>query len=178
MSFGAFGGRHDLMAHFDPRQPAPLVHAGTFNNNVLSMSAGIAGLTRVLTDERADRAERARRPAAAAAQRGRRRPRCHAAASGRGSLMTTTPQPSSHRLRYGTEPRAGTRQGTDLLRLLVAGQWTARRGMITLSLPITDEHCDAFVAAFDAIVEGHAPLLRRHLGPAARRRVPGGAGER
>ena len=62
--------------------------------------------------------------------------------------------------------------------LLDAGQWTARRGMITLSLPITDEHCRAFLAAFDAIVERHAPLLRRHLGPAARDGVPGGADER
>ena len=48
MSFGAFGGREDIMNIFDPRL-GKLEHAGTFNNNVVSMSAGIAGCT--LLDE-------------------------------------------------------------------------------------------------------------------------------
>ncbi|KAK4697610.1 hypothetical protein P7C71_g482, partial [Lecanoromycetidae sp. Uapishka_2] len=42
MSFGAFGGRRDIMGMFDPRSGS-LAHAGTFNNNVLSMAAGCAG---------------------------------------------------------------------------------------------------------------------------------------
>src|SRR5262249_37618858 len=42
MSFGAFGGKQAIMSMFDPRQPNFLPHAGTFNNNVLTMSAGIA----------------------------------------------------------------------------------------------------------------------------------------
>jgi glutamate-1-semialdehyde 2,1-aminomutase len=42
MSFGAFGGRADIMDLFDPRRPDALPHAGTFNNNVLTMSAGLA----------------------------------------------------------------------------------------------------------------------------------------
>ena len=32
--------------------------------------------------------------------------------------------------------------------------------MIALSLPITDEECAAFVAAFDAILARHAELFR------------------
>jgi glutamate-1-semialdehyde 2,1-aminomutase len=45
MSFGAFGGREGIMNIFDPRQ-GRLEQAGTFNNNnVMSMSAGIAGCT-------------------------------------------------------------------------------------------------------------------------------------
>ncbi|KAL9045898.1 MAG: hypothetical protein Q9214_001137 [Letrouitia sp. 1 TL-2023] len=43
MSFGAFGGRADIMALFDPTQSHGLVHAGTFNNNIISMAAGCAG---------------------------------------------------------------------------------------------------------------------------------------
>ena len=42
MSFGAFGGRRDVMGMFDPRNGS-LSHAGTFNNNVISMAAGCAG---------------------------------------------------------------------------------------------------------------------------------------
>ena len=41
------------MARFDPRQPDALPHAGTFNNNVLTMAAGIAALSEVYTPEAA-----------------------------------------------------------------------------------------------------------------------------
>jgi glutamate-1-semialdehyde 2,1-aminomutase len=45
MNFGAFGGRRDIMEMFDPaRGTKGLVHPGTYNNNVFSMSAGIVGL--------------------------------------------------------------------------------------------------------------------------------------
>ncbi|KAH8687879.1 aminotransferase class-III [Tricladium varicosporioides] len=53
LSFGAFGGRRDLMKRFDPRLTAKeggLSHSGTFNNNVLSMAAGVAA-AKILTQE-------------------------------------------------------------------------------------------------------------------------------
>ena len=53
MSFGAFGGRGDIMDLFDPRRPDALPHAGTFNNNVLTMNAGLVGLTEIYTPEAA-----------------------------------------------------------------------------------------------------------------------------
>jgi glutamate-1-semialdehyde 2,1-aminomutase len=139
MSFGGFGGRRELMAHFDPGRPGALSHPGTFNNNVLSMAAGIAGLTEVLTDEslialntRGDRLRQRLNDAAAARD-------VPIETTGRGSLMAL----------HHADPRV-----RELLffGLLEAGFWTARRGLITLSLPITDEHCDAFVAAFEAIL--------------------------
>ncbi|PBB86879.1 aminotransferase class III-fold pyridoxal phosphate-dependent enzyme [Mesorhizobium sp. WSM3876] len=51
---GAFGGRADIMDHFNPHRAGSLRHAGTFNNNVCSMAAGLAGLTKVFTPSRAD----------------------------------------------------------------------------------------------------------------------------
>ncbi|KAM0274920.1 hypothetical protein ACHAQH_007729 [Verticillium albo-atrum] len=43
-SFGAFGGRADIMALFDPLATAqPLHHSGTWNNNMFSMTAGCVG---------------------------------------------------------------------------------------------------------------------------------------
>ena len=48
-SFGAFGGRADIMAHYDPEKPGYWPHAGTFNNNVLSMAAGLTGLRDIYT---------------------------------------------------------------------------------------------------------------------------------
>jgi glutamate-1-semialdehyde 2,1-aminomutase len=53
MSAGAFGGRADLLDGYDPRHATPLQHSGTYNNNVLTMAAGIAGLGQVYTAEAA-----------------------------------------------------------------------------------------------------------------------------
>ncbi|KFY35249.1 hypothetical protein V494_06082 [Pseudogymnoascus sp. VKM F-4513 (FW-928)] len=61
MSFGLFGGRREIMELFNPKsggavtaadgtqKPMSLMHSGTFNNNVLTMHAGIAG-TKILTE--------------------------------------------------------------------------------------------------------------------------------
>jgi glutamate-1-semialdehyde 2,1-aminomutase len=165
MSFGAFGGRRDLMKHFDPSLRSALAHAGTFNNNVVSMSAGIAGLSQVLTDRalaevnaRGDRLRQGINDVAV-----HHDVALHA--SGRGSLMTI--HPATRSLVFGTVLDRAQALARELIffDLIAAGLWTARRGMITLSLPITDDHCRAFLAAFDAIIDNRAPVLRRHLAP-------------
>ena len=77
MSFGAFGGRRDIMELFDPTKPDHLPHAGTFNNNVLTMAAGVAGYGEVYTPEAAeelnDRGEKIRERLNAICQESRRR---------------------------------------------------------------------------------------------------------
>ena len=63
-SFGAFGGRSDIMGCFDPENGGSLglktqgwegkvvlEHPGTFNNNVFSMRAGVAGLSKIMNRE-------------------------------------------------------------------------------------------------------------------------------
>ncbi|PVH91676.1 putative acetylornithine aminotransferase [Periconia macrospinosa] len=50
MTFGAFGGRRDIMELFDPSKNQ-LFHPGTYNNNVLSMHAGLVGLDIYNADE-------------------------------------------------------------------------------------------------------------------------------
>ena len=54
MSFGAFGGRRDIMEEYDPSKSGGLAHAGTFNNNVISMAAGCAGC-QILNEETTNR---------------------------------------------------------------------------------------------------------------------------
>ncbi|CAH0054561.1 unnamed protein product, partial [Clonostachys solani] len=49
MPFGAFGGRRDIMAVYDPRQSSSLAHSGTFQNNTLMLNAGYTGLKEVYT---------------------------------------------------------------------------------------------------------------------------------
>lgn len=166
MSFGAFGGSLGLMSGYDPARPGSLFHAGTFNNNVLSMSAGIAGLSRVLTDdvlvELNARGDRLRVDLNAVAQR-------HGIAihvSGRGSIMAIHPGPRSYNVREKLDD--GRNRVKDLLffDLLAAGYWIAARGMLTLSIPVTEELCEGFVATFDAILTRRADLLRKHAGAA------------
>ncbi len=51
-TFGAFGGRRDIMAAFDRRAGGSLTQAGTFNNNVVSMAAAVATLRHELSPQR------------------------------------------------------------------------------------------------------------------------------
>ncbi len=41
---GAFGGKRDIMANFNPAQKNPISHSGTFNGHSATMAAGIASL--------------------------------------------------------------------------------------------------------------------------------------
>jgi glutamate-1-semialdehyde 2,1-aminomutase len=159
MSIGAFGGRADVIDRFDPRRADALAHAGTFNNNVLTMAAGLAGLQRVLTREALDalnaRGDRLRaRLAEVFARHG-----VALQASGLGSLsnlhVTDRPIRSSRDL-AGPDPRI-----KDLLffDLLERGVWMARRGFMALSLPFGDAELDTLVAAFDEVVGARRALL-------------------
>lgn len=47
---GAFGGREDVMAAFDPASRRPVHHSGTFAGNAATMAAGLAALS-LLTPE-------------------------------------------------------------------------------------------------------------------------------
>jgi len=50
---GAFGGKAELMARYNPKLQGTWKHAGTFNNNVCSMAAGIAAMGQVYPPRRA-----------------------------------------------------------------------------------------------------------------------------
>lgn len=159
MSFGAFGGRAELMAQFDPSRPEALPHAGTFNNNVLTMSAGLAGLTEVYT------------PAAAVALNARgdalrnrlnalcRRHEVPMQFTGMGSMlnvhMTAAPLRTPGEAALANQPL----RELFFFDMLNAGVWLARRGMINLSLPIGDAECDLLVNAVDEFIQNRGALL-------------------
>ena len=44
LPLGAFGGRQEIMAPFDPTHPQTIPHNGTFNGNNVTMAAGLATL--------------------------------------------------------------------------------------------------------------------------------------
>jgi glutamate-1-semialdehyde 2,1-aminomutase len=159
MSFGAFGGRTDLMEWFDPRNKQGFQHAGTFNNNVLTMNAGTVGLTEVYT------------PAAARALSDwgeGLRERLNAVVRRKGIAMQFTGIGSM----IGVHMRAGAinnaadaAQGhAGLLELfyfdLVArGIWFAKRGMMALSIALDAADGDHLVGAVEEFAETRAPLF-------------------
>lgn len=53
-SFGAFGGKKEIMDLYDPSSPTSLHHSGTWNNNKFSMTAGVAA-TKLLSREALDK---------------------------------------------------------------------------------------------------------------------------
>src|SRR5271155_2414115 len=159
MSFGAFGGRADIMEHFDPRRPDAFQHAGTFNNNVLTMSAGFVGLTEIYTPERARALNqwgdglRDRLNAIV------RRHRLAMQFTGLGSMiavhMTDGP------IRSEEDAAKGHAGLLDLFYfdLLARGIWFAKRGMMALSIALDTADADKLVAAVEEFAESRAPLF-------------------
>jgi len=158
-SIGAFGGRADIMNLFDPRQPNALHHAGTFNNNVISMAAGIAGLMHIYTAAAAQELT----------QRGEMlRQRLNALCVGRGATLQFTgigslmnAHATASPIVRPFEPDEHQQAIKSLLffHLLERGFYIARRGYIVLSLPIDDHDIDRFVEAIDEFLILHEHLL-------------------
>jgi glutamate-1-semialdehyde 2,1-aminomutase len=159
MSFGAFGGRAEIMDLFDPRRADALPHAGTFNNNILTMTAGLTGLTEVYTPDAANALN-----ARGEALRNRLNKLCQEAGApiqftGIGSMLAV------HTMRGPVNsPDDAARSDAKLKELfffdlLARGIWLARRGMMTVSLPIGDAECDALAAAVEEFLSARSSLL-------------------
>jgi glutamate-1-semialdehyde 2,1-aminomutase len=146
---GAFGGRTDLMERFDPTRPGAIPHAGTFNNAVVTMAAGLAGLTRVYTADEVTRLN---------ALGDRLRDRLNAfecdvpfQATGYGSMIG---------LHFSREPIRRVDDIADApelralmhFHLLEQGYSYARRGFVALSVPLEERDVDGFAAAAEAFL--------------------------
>lgn len=159
-SFGAFGGSADVMALFDPTRGDPLPHAGTFNNNAISMAAGYAGLSRVYTPDVAERhTERGDRLRLELAQviSDAQAP---LQVTGVGSLMAV--HPTRAHIRRPEDVRDSDPRLRELLflDLLQEGYYIAPRGYIALSLALDDEQLSGFVGAVGRVLT--APRSQRH----------------
>ena len=161
MSFGAFGGRREIMDVFDPTRPGSLPHAGTFNNNILSMKAGIAALTQAFTASEAEalhekgEALRARINAIFETQG------VAMHASGMGSLMTIhgVAGPVTHM----TDIDGSNDAAKELLflDLLARGYYIARRGFLALSIALEHTHLNGFAETIEEIVQTRKAALPR-----------------
>jgi len=163
MTFGAFGGRDTIMSLYDPRK-GQLEHPGTFNNNVFTMYAGVAGaklLTPEILDALNERGDAMRGeidtilrvhgiydgctvPSAPVvddamhqAVNAGRPPKMYI--KGVGSLMCM----------HFAGPDREELQGLFWHHMLENGIYIAQRGFIALSIEITQKHVESFVSAVE-----------------------------
>lgn len=153
---GAFGGRADVMAVFDPRGGRPRVaQGGTFNANPVTMAAGLATLE-ALT------------PEAYAHLDGlgeRLRTRVRALFEARGVEATVTGVGSLFCLHWTRGPVVDYRSSRPgdpdrplrtYLGLLNEGIVLSQRGMGAVSVPMTEADVDRFVEALGRVLDAEA----------------------
>jgi glutamate-1-semialdehyde 2,1-aminomutase len=149
-SFGAFGGTEAVLGQFDTARPGSIPHAGTFNNNVATMAAGCVVLGELYTAEAAEahtaRGERFRSEVADVIA-GHPLP---VSVSGYGSMLALHALPTPPVDGAESARRDAALQELLFLGLYERGIYTAPRGMINLSLPLSDAQLEAALAALDA----------------------------
>jgi len=165
MTFGAFGGRADILDIFNPYNAGSTPHGGTFNNNVLSMAAGLVGLRDIYTPQAAKTLN---------ASGDQLRERLNALVAKHGAAMHVTGFGSMFNIHFQrgpiTRPEQTWANGEAAKRqeqlkalfhfdMLAAGQYLARRGFVSLSLPMTSTEHDQFAAAFEEFLRVRKPLL-------------------
>lgn len=160
---GAFGGSAEVMAKFNPKKEGAIAHAGTFNNNVCSMAAGCAAVSKIYTPERAaefldwSEAFRLSLNEMFAAKD------VPMYANGLGSMIAI------HFSRGPTKRPSDITPGCRALRpllhmeLLLDGLLVCSRGDLFLSLPMDDEHLSKIRHALENFVDRHKPLVEAVL---------------
>jgi glutamate-1-semialdehyde 2,1-aminomutase len=159
MSFGAFGGRREIMSLFDPARPDALPHAGTFNNNTLTMAVGSAAMSRIYTPE----------ACLALNQRGDllreslndlfMRYQVRMKAMGQGSMIAIHPMAGEIATPHDLEKTDRRLRQLLFLDLLEEGIYIAERGFMALSLMVTEEDCGRLLTAVERHIAKRRELL-------------------
>ena len=159
MSFGAFGGRADIMVQFDPSLPGALPHAGTFNNNTLTMSAGVVGLTEIFSPDVCVAHNERGESLKARLNNMFMRYQAKMQVTGVGSLLTLHPV-------TGVIATADDAAKADVrlkrliyFHLLDDGIYMAERGFMALALTLTDDDLNALELSLEKFVERYRGVI-------------------
>jgi glutamate-1-semialdehyde 2,1-aminomutase len=152
---GAFGGRKDIMAVYDPSCSEPVGHGGTFNGNNVTLAAGMVAL-RMLDQRAIDRLNAMGDRLRAGFEQALNSVGIFGRITGKGSLMS---------LHFGVETPTnalaaalGARKNKEFFRplhlqLANLGIHTAPRGMYIVSTPMSEKEIDRAIAAFEETLD-------------------------
>ncbi len=158
-TFGAFGGRRALMQHLDLQMGGRLSQGGTFNNNVMTMTAGLVGARDVYTPEACSRLNARGDALRAALNELAKSLGVAFQATGIGGVLTThwhdTPITDPAQVEAATSPRRRLFH----LEMMERGYYIAQRGMINLSLPMQESDLAGFLEATRDYLIRHADVL-------------------
>ena len=153
MTFGAFGGRADVMAAFDPARGGEISHGGTFNNNVVTMAAGAAATSELLSAAMLDALFAAGESLMSRMTEVFEASTLPLCVTGMGSLMNI------HTVRGPVHSPADLVEADPVLKellfheLIERGVYLAPRGYIAMSAAITDTDRDHFIEALRGAVD-------------------------
>ncbi|KAL2755531.1 hypothetical protein ACRALDRAFT_1076884 [Sodiomyces alcalophilus JCM 7366] len=138
-SFGAFGGRRDIMAQFDPSVAGAdaLQHSGTWNNNIFSMTAGAVAADLLTREELERTAELGRRLREGVAE---------AFDAQHGGLVTVNGISNVAGFKFAGASGVRIRH-LFYFYLLSKGIYMSSRGFVSLNITHQTEHVDRFLNA-------------------------------
>ena len=149
-SFGAFAGRAELLDRFDATKPDSIPHAGTFNNNIATMSAGCVVLSELFSSDTAITLTARGEDLRARIDDVLHQHKLPLSITGFGSMnavhaLARRPQNGADLL--DKDPYL---QEALFLALLQRGVYTAPRGSLNLGLAVTDIELDHYLYSLDA----------------------------
>ena len=159
MSFGAFGGQAEIMSLFDPTRPDALPHAGTFNNNTLTMTVGHVAMTEIYTPEACEALNRRGDALRDTLNDLFMRYQVKMRAMGQGSMITIHPGTGDVNSPDDLENADKRLRQLLFLDLLEHGIYIAERGFMALSLMVTDDDCLKVVNGVESFIQRRRELL-------------------
>ncbi|WP_288940824.1 aminotransferase class III-fold pyridoxal phosphate-dependent enzyme [uncultured Roseovarius sp.] len=159
LPFGAFGGRAEVMERFDPARPGALAHAGTFNNNVMSMAGGLAGLRDVFTPARAAQFLQECEAFRHGLNAGFAKAGLEVRASGMGSILSLHLGAESPETLAQSDPRSVILRQLVHLNALERGLALTPRGDIYLSLPMDAPRRERIAETLTGAVRDELPFV-------------------
>ncbi|HEY0519099.1 MAG TPA: aminotransferase class III-fold pyridoxal phosphate-dependent enzyme [Ilumatobacteraceae bacterium] len=148
-SFGAFAGRAELLDHFDSTNPDAIPHAGTFNNNIATMTAGCVVLSELFTSDTAISLTARGEDLRSRIDDVLHQHKLPLTITGFGSMNAV--HALERRPLNGTDllERDPLLQEALFLSLLKRGVYTAPRGSLNLGLAVTEFDLDHYLYALD-----------------------------
>ena len=158
---GAFGGRAEIMAIFDPAHPKALTHSGTFNAANIVMAAGLCALN-ALDQPAIDRINNLGDRLKTGFQNAFKETGIRGQVTGIGSLNQVHwcgDAPRTARDAALALTRSGELPGLLHLELMNRGIYSAKRGMVIISTPMSEEQVDQATMAFAGALELLKPYI-------------------